>query len=236
MKSFGSASKLQAFLQHPRCPPLLRQALPIINEVSRMGSSLSDARREGGQRVKSESRPIGKVPGLLDALRNYFIASNSSRPLPHSIHTIREIQVGRYDLASEQVNLSKSRVSFLPQGRSDARFFGVIQVIFKLDEESTTYLAGLQRYLPVDQTVKNPFTGVFEDFGACLVSEAQSETLEIIPVSEDIHPTMSRPFATSALVLRDCARVSVFLCHLLSIAQMRMLARLSPWIFISGVV
>lgn len=209
VQSFGRASKLQAFLQHPMCPPVLREALPIINDASSMGSSLSDASKGGDQRLHYNSRRTEEIPGLLDALRYYFAATNNTKPIPHSIRTLREIQVGRYKLASENVNMTKSRVSFLPLGRSHARLFGTVQTIFKLDENSTTYLVAVQRYLPVDKTVSNPFVGVFEDFGACLVSETLSDALEIIPASEDaIHPTMSRPFSAGALVIRDCARVS----------------------------
>lgn len=203
VKTFANAANLRAILHNPACPAILQDAIPIINKAWKMRELLTDAPENNAHTSTKTASPTSTVtiPGLSHALE-MFLGTTTA---PQTIHTVREVKIGKYGFSKSRINVSQSRILFQPI-KETSLVPGEVQHVFKFGEAETTYYLAVRRYLKSAEVTSTVFDE-FPDFGASVVSEKLAE-LEITLASQTIRPTTSRKFGQGSIVIKDSCRVS----------------------------
>lgn len=230
LETFCAAANMKAFLRRPDCPAILQKSLPVLEEYlsDGQGGTLStdirtlvhDDLEEAELTAEyrnidmSKGRPVAaSVKSALLAIKPHLEANFEGWTMPTNVFPCERYTIRGMDFAIERVSRKMSAVCYQPFG-SDLTVPGVIREIFAVHRPkgggvyAKVILLAIQRRRRLGRTeyLDDPLAR-YPAFGATLWSEEFLDGLDVITTSQQIHHSISRPWADGAVVIKSLDRV-----------------------------
>lgn len=215
MESFAASANLKALLQRTDNSEILQQCAATIETVAaRHGSGLLDTdaeRKQSHSESSDRSKPLpAQVSSSFSAAEAGLSTRISNWSTPKSGMSLKRVFVNGVKFCSVEGSRKDSAVFFQPLG-SESCVPGVIKAIFKIPLHNEDCIHDpiffiVARYHDAPTSTFNPFAS-HPGFPAIICSDELSNTLEVLPTTNFICHSISRPWEPNTLILKPLDKV-----------------------------